>query len=53
MKLENKSRNLAYCSSFQPVVVYKFREIKITFSVPFLKLRGQLLIAPGHGFQFA
>ena len=49
--MEIKSRNLAYCSSLQPVVVYNFREIESTFSVPFLKLRGRLLIAPWHGFH--
>ena len=49
--MENKSHNLAYCSSLQPVVVYNFREIESTFSVPFLKLRGWLLIAPWHGFH--
>ena len=42
---------MAYCSSLQPVVVYNFREIESTFSVPFLKLRGRLLIAPWHGFH--
>ena len=38
---------MAYCSSLQPVVVYNFWEIQSTFSVPFLKLRGPLLIACG------
>ena len=42
---------MACCSSFQPVVVYDFREIKSTFSVPSLKLGGRLLIAPWHGFH--
>ena len=42
---------MAYCSSLQPVVVYNFREIEITFSVSFLKLRGRRLIAPWHGFH--
>ena len=42
---------MAYCSSLQPVVVYNFREIESTFSVPFLKLRGRLLTAPWHGFH--
>ena len=51
IKLENKSRYLSYCSSFQPVVVYNFWEIESTFSVQFLKLRGRLLIAPWHGFH--
>ena len=40
-----------YCSSPQPVPVYNFRETESTFSVPFLKLRGRLLIAPWHGFH--
>ena len=34
-KLGNKTHNLAYCSSRQPVVVYNFREIKSTFPLPF------------------
>ena len=42
---------MAYCSSLQPVVVYNFREIESTFTVPFLKLRGRLLTAPWHGFH--
>ena len=33
--MENKSHNLTYCPSFQPVVVYNFSEIESTFSVPF------------------
>ena len=49
--MENKSHNLAYCYSLQLVVVYNFWEIESTFSVPFLKLRGRLLIAPWHGFH--
>ena len=46
-----KSHNLACCSSLQPVVVYNFSEIESTFPVPFLKLRGQLLMASWHGFH--
>ena len=34
-KLGNKSPNLTYCSSLQPIVVYNFSEIESTFSVPF------------------
>ena len=40
---------MAYYSSLQPVVVYNFREIESTFSVPVLKLHGRLLIALWHG----
>ena len=32
-KLGNKSPNLTYCSSLQPIVVYNFSEIESTFSV--------------------
>ena len=32
-------------------VFCKFREIGSTFSVPFIKLLGRLLIAPWHGFH--
>ena len=32
-------------------VFCKFREIESTFLVPFIKLRGRLLIAPWHGFH--
>ena len=39
-QLGNKSHNMKYCSSLQPEVVYNFSEIKSTFQVPFLKLRG-------------
>ena len=39
-QLGNKSHNMEYCSSLQPEVVYNFSEIKSTFQVPFLKLRG-------------
>ena len=42
---------MTYCSSLRLVIVYNFREIESTFSVPFLKLRGRLLIAPWHGFH--
>ena len=38
-------------SSIQPAVVYNFSKIESTFPVPFLKLRGQLLMAPWHGFH--
>ena len=34
-KLGNKSPNLTYCFSLQPIVVYNFSEIESTFSVPF------------------
>ena len=50
-KFENKSHNLAYCSSLQAVVVYNFIEIESTFSLAFLKLCGWLLIAPWDGFH--
>ena len=49
-KLENKSHNLAYSSSLQPVIVYNFSELECNFPVPFLKLRDRLLMAPLHGF---
>ena len=40
-KVGNKSHNLTYCSSLQPVVVYNFREVN--FSSAILRLRGRLL----------
>ena len=49
--MENKSHNLEYCSSHQPVVVYNFRQIENTFSVLLLQLHGQLLIALWHGIH--
>ena len=41
---------MAYCSSLQPVLVYNFREIESTFSMPYVKLLGRLLRAQLHSF---
>ena len=35
MNLENKSHNLTYHSSLQPIVVDSFSEVESTFPVPF------------------
>ena len=50
-KLVNKYHNLLYCSSLQPVVCLQFHWNRNYFSSVVLRLRGQIFMAPWHGFH--